>query len=168
MDHYRRGKEAFTNYFLSVQANEDSTLLQTAEALAQLGDWYLVFEKYQTARNHYQQAYQMLAESEGSKELADDYLGNPSPLRFLNNHEDFTVTRPEHDSELGIDVAMKVTRGGDLRYIEFVDAPEDMSKDELWAIRHQLENTRFRPGIKDGVVIEVPDYVWRYPIQPLD
>ena len=168
MEHFRDGRDAFTNFVRSVEENEESTPVEFAEALAQMGDWYLVFEKYQTARDFYQQAYQVLAESEGSNQLADAYLGKPTPLRFLNNHEDFTTDEREHDATMSLEVSMTVTRGGDLRYIEILNAPENLSEDQLWEIKEQLKTTRFRPGLINGVAVSVTDFIWHQSFEPLE
>lgn len=185
-DHFREGSMAFERYAEAVGQSEGSTPLEYAEALAQHGDWYLVFQKYQSARDLYQRAYQVLVASEDTSELADDYFGKPTPVRFMNNHQVFTAVEDVEDvnqilgeaalvgmddadgegelapKSLALDVSMTVTRSGDLRNIEVLNAPETMTKEKLRAIERQLEITRFRPGILNGEVVKMTDYVWSY------
>lgn len=184
-DHFRAGTEAFERYAQAVGATEDVTALEYAEALAQYGDWYLVFQKYQSAREIYMQAYQVLVQTDGSNDLAEAYMGKPTPVRFMNNHEIFTgrdddeeldemlgeaalvgLEGPDEDaaaaSGLSLDVSMTVTRSGDLRNIEILNAPESMSKEQIRRIERQLEVTRFRPGLLNGEVVKMEDFVWRY------
>ncbi len=166
MDHYRNGTDAFARVVESVEENEEHTPMEYAEALAQMGDFYLAFEKYQSAREMYQQAYQVLVESEESDRLADAYFGKPTPLRFLNNHEDFMLDEQDNPAAMSLDVSMTVTRGGDLRYIEILNAPENLSEDQLWEIKEQLKSTRFRPGLNNGVAVKTTDFIWRHSFYP--
>ncbi len=165
-EHYSSGREAFVKMVESVAARHDSTSLERAEALAQLGDWYLVFEKYQTARDIYSQAHRMLLDDETTRSLADGYFGEPTPLRFLNNHQDFLAEPPDDPSVQYLEVSMTVTQSGDLRQIEVLNAPDDMSENQLRAIRKQLGETRFRPGLVNGEAMKFKEFLWRHPIKP--
>lgn len=161
-DHFIEGRDAFTRFVDSVAADANTTPVVHAEALSQLGDWYLVFNKHRTARELYEEAYRMLVEAEGSTELANAYMGTPTPLRFLNVPVDGAWDQPAQEEGFGVDVSMTVTRNGDLRYVEILDPPEDLTEDQMWEVRQKLRATLFRPGLVNGEVVDTENYVWRY------
>lgn len=162
-DHYVEGTEAFERMVQSVTLNPETTTTERAEALAQLGDWYLVFDKFKSARDQYQAAWQVLADGESGPELADRYMGKPAPVRLMNNFEDFTSFElPEADNSSGIEVSMSVTRSGLLRNIEILKVPEDMTAEQVQLLEAQLKTARFRPAVVNGLVEKVDDYLWSY------
>jgi hypothetical protein len=162
-DHYTEGTGAFERMAQSVAMNPESTVTQRAEAISQLGDWYLVFDKFKSARDQYVAAWQELAKEDPSRELANRYMGQPMPVRLMNNFEDFThFELPEPDSTSGIEVTMSVTRSGQLRNIQILKVPEDMTADQVKVLEQQLKSSRFRPAVVNGMVEEVNGYTWSY------
>jgi len=69
--HFRQGRGAFAKVAESVLADENSTALEHAESIAQLGDWNLAFGKKQAASAEYSRAHKLLAERLNSSEVAD-------------------------------------------------------------------------------------------------
>ena len=78
------GENAFRKVVESVEAQEDSTIEEQAEALAQLGDWSLAFGRRRTAADAYRQAHDLLANAVGSRDLANRYFKEPTPVRFMD------------------------------------------------------------------------------------
>ena len=162
-DHYMAGTEAFERMAASVNLNENATPTERAEAIAQLGDWYLVFDKFKSAREQYETAWRLLAEADPSLDTARQYMGHPAPVRLMNNFEDFThFELPEPDNSLGIEVSMSVTRSGMLRDVQIIKVPEDMSPDQVKLLEQQLKASRFRPAVVNGMVEKVDNYQWSY------
>jgi len=58
-EHYKEGRDAFRQYLELVKTDPAKTPLDYAEALADLADWSLHFEKYRAARTLYEQAYNL-------------------------------------------------------------------------------------------------------------
>jgi tetratricopeptide (TPR) repeat protein len=164
--HYTAGRKAYDKYVESVLANESSTPLERAGALADLGDWCLVFEKFNTARNLYEQAYQVLAQSEEYAVLADSFMGQPKPVYFFKPTPDLLEDAPMELLEASLDISMTVTRVGRLRYVEVLNAPEGTSEDDLLKIKKLVLETPFRPAMKEGEVVTIKDFIWRYAIVP--
>jgi len=162
-EYFTEGTMAFEKMAQSVNLNENTSPTERAEAIAQLGDWYLVFDKFKAARDQYVAAWQVLAQAEPGGETANQYMGNPQPVRLMNNFEDFThFELPEQDNSSGIQVSMSVTRSGQLRNIDIRQVPEDMTEDQIKVLEQQLKSSRFRPAVRNGEVEQVDNYLWSY------
>jgi len=163
-EHYDTGRKAFKKYLEAMQANESTTPLEYAEALADLGDWYLLFEKTRMSRNLYEQAYATLAQSEDYAKLADSYMAHPKPVHFVTPQPGLLEDLPAELGELNLDISMTVTSFGDVRYVEVINAPEGLSEDNLWLIKKQVRETPFRPAVKAGEVVTTKEFIWQYAI----
>lgn len=163
-EHYDAGRKAFKRYFESLLADESGTQLEYAEALAKLGDWYLAFDKSRTSRRLYEEAYTVLAQSEDYSELAQNYMATPQPVHFFSPQPVLFEEVPAEVQDLSVDISMTVTSFGDVRYVEFVNPPEALGKDQLGAIKRQLRGTPFRPALKGGEVVTTKGFIWQYQI----
>jgi tetratricopeptide (TPR) repeat protein len=163
--HYRAGSRAYRNYLESMQANESTTPPEYAEALADLGDWHLVFENTRKSRRFYQQGHQILAQSEAYAELADGFMGHPKPMHFIDNLQPgFLEGVQTEPREMSLEISMTVTNRGSVRSVEVLNAPEDMSEHDIRAIKKQVGGIPFRPAMKEGEVITTKDFIWHYVI----
>ena len=159
--HLKAGEEAFARAVEAWQENPDATELQRADAMAELGDWYLVFKYFRKARKQYEEAYRLLARSADYRSLADRYLGVPAPLRFLDSTEQFGREPPPPSSDSLLEVSMAVSLTGRLYDIEILKAPGDLSDEDLRSLREHLAGTRFRPAVVNGRSQSVEGYVWK-------
>jgi tetratricopeptide (TPR) repeat protein len=165
--HYSAGWKAYRKYLESMLTNESTTPLQYAEALADLGDWFLVFEKPRKSRGLYQQGYQILAQSEEYAELADSYMSHPKPMHFsVIPQPGFLEDAPTELQEMSLDISMTVTILGDVRYVEVMNAPEGLSEDDIREIKIQVGGIPFRPAMKEGEVVTTKEFIWQYAIAP--
>ena len=165
--HFKTGMKAFDKYLDSILANESTTPLEHAEALADLGDWYLLFDKPRRSRALYEQGYQILALSEEYAELADSYMIDPKPMHFIINPlPDFLTDALTKRHEMSLDISITVTRLGYVRSVEVLKAPEGMSKADLKDIRMRVWAIPFRPAMKEGEVVTTKDFIWHYAIEP--
>jgi len=158
--HYRQGTDAFNKFAESVDQNADYNPWQRAEAIAQVGDWHMIFNKPQSARSAYQQAYDVLMEGQQSKPLTPEYFDQPRPMRFLRV-ETFPQDDPDDAPGTKLDVSMTVTRRGFARNLEILNLSENMDKDYVRKIRKKVGSTRFRPRLVDGEPVDVKGYIWR-------
>mgnify|MGYP001817243389 CR=1 FL=1 len=55
---------------------------------------------------------------------------------------------------------------GNLRSIEFLNAPEELTKNDLNRIKRGLERIPFRPALKDGEVVTTRSFIWQYEMTP--
>lgn len=162
-NHFRAGEAAFENAIEAWKQNPEATSLEIAEAVAQLGDWYLVMEQFRSASKQYEQAYQLLANDPRSAALALEYFETPTPLRFLGDAEPFVRPFNEPEVSEGLEVLMTVSRNGRLSNVEIRNVPAHESPEEISTIKRRLERTRFRPAMAGGEVIEKEGFVWKPP-----
>ncbi len=164
-DHYLDGRDAYERYLDIIAADPATTPLQHAEAIADLADWSLHFEKYRTARKLYEQAYQVLADSAEYAALVDNYLGDPKPMYFAGIQPANLEAVP-HDAEARrVDISMTVTRIGNVRYVEILNPPEDLTEDDLYELRKELQDTPFRPSLKEGKAVTTEGFIWQHVIR---
>ena len=166
-DHYNSGRKAYRKYLDSLMASESTKPLQFAEALAELGDWCLVFERRGQSRKYYQLGYQVLIENEGFEEQAKNYMSQPRPMHFVNNAEPIYLEEiPADLQEINLDVSITVSSRGTVRNVEVLKAPEGMSERDISRIVRRLILTPFRPAMKEGEVVTTKDFIWKYSIPP--
>ncbi len=82
--HISAGKEAFIKVAESVAKDPQRSILEAAEAQAQIGDWSLAFKKRNAAEFAWEEAYQLIVQRSGSTGLADEYFSEPVPVRFMH------------------------------------------------------------------------------------
>ncbi len=164
-EHYIEGRDAFRRYNQLIQGDPTKTALDYAEGLADLADWSLLFDKYRAARRLYEQAYQVLAQSEEYAGLAESYLGQPKPMEFTGLQPPLVDGVQLGPHATSLDVSMTVTRIGDVRYVEFLNPPETMSEDDLTRIKRELQDTPFRPSLKQGKAVTTEGFIWQHVIR---
>jgi tetratricopeptide (TPR) repeat protein len=163
--YFRAGSRAFMKYLESLLANESTTPLEYAEALADLGDWFMVFEKSRRSKALYEQGYQILAQSEGYAELADSFMSRPKPMHFIGNLQPGVIEdAPTELTKISFDISMTVTSQGNVRYVEVLNPPEGVSEKDIRVIKMQVGETPFRPAMKEGEVVTTKDYIWQFAI----
>lgn len=161
--HFKAGEEVFARVVESWRNNPEATELEVAEGIAQLGDWYLAMQHFRSAEKQYERAYRLLANSKAFAAIADEYMGAPSPLRFLNTTDRFVRDLAAPVPEGGLAISMTVTRNGRLHDVKVVSAPEGESEKDIQELAQRLENTRFRPAIINGKAERMEGFVWRPP-----
>ncbi len=164
-EHYKEGRDAFRTYLELVKSDETKTPLDHAEALADLADWSLFFEKYRAARLLYEEAYQVLAGSPEYAGLVDEYLGRPRPMEFTDVIDGLAEEIPAVEGTTSVDISMTVTRIGDVRYVEILNPPAGLTDDDLTEIRRSVQDTPFRPGLKGGKAVTTEGFIWQHVIQ---
>jgi tetratricopeptide (TPR) repeat protein len=163
--HFTQGRDAFTKFAESVNQDASRTPLERADAYAQLGDWYLVFDKPRTAGETYARAFDILQEVDRSRKLVDDYFGAPKPLDFM----DIPQYNPEVQQELAgelLEVSMTITRNGRVRDLEILQMPGDLDEEQERQLRKELSGLRFRPRVVAGLPETTDHFVWQYPTSP--
>lgn len=163
VSHLLEGEEALKRAVQSWEVNPEGSELEVAEALAQLGDWNLALGFERAAAHQYEQAYQVLANSEEFGFLAADYLGTPAPLRLMNTSGSFLRDLHPAGEDGGLVISMTVTPDGRLRNVELTGVPASVPEDRLPVLKAQLETTLFRPAVVEGEVRTVEGFTWKAP-----
>ena len=166
-EHYNDARKAYKKYLDSLAADESTTPVEYAEALAELGDWCLVLDRRRQSRTFYEYGYQVLAQNEGFEEQARSFMSQPKPMHFVNSAEPIYLEElPPDLQQISLDVSMTVTNLGEVRSVEVLKAPEGISKGDLNRIKKRLLLTPFRPAMREGEVVTTKEFLWRYEIAP--
>ena len=150
--HYRRGKAALQKVIESLEKQPDSSAVDKALAIAELGDWYLVFGQRMSASKAYKLAYDTLGEN---SEKGADLFDQPSMIEFtaLGDNLELAKSRRQQSQSLPrrqLEVSMTVTKIGIPEKMKIIDPPEDISKKEIRTIFKEIRSKRFRPRLVDG------------------
>ena len=158
---YVRGKKAIARIIAIHADNETLPLDSHALALTHLGDWYLLFNKHNSAAASYDQAYTLMSAGEENKKDIDDFFAQPQMLpasNFITEQEWLKVT-----DETPYAVAMfNVSPGGRARNIEIVEiGPVDNPSLKRRA-RRNIAGSKFRPRLENGKPVETTGFTMRY------
>ena len=164
--HYDSGRKAFRQYLEALAQDPSKTPMDVAQAYADLGDWYLAVGKTRNAREHYEQAYQVLAGNAEYAAMAENYLGQPKPVHFFAPPPEFLSHLENPLPAMNLDISMTVTSYGNVRYAQVLNAPEEVPEDVLGDILRLLRETPFRPAMKSGELVTTKDFIWQFAILP--
>ena len=95
--------------------------------------------------------------------MADRYMGEPKPVYFFNPQPGLPEEVPPELRDTSLDISLTVTASGSARYVEILNPPEALSKNDLGDIERWVRGIRFRPAMKEGEVITIKDFIWQYP-----
>ena len=146
VNRFSRGERALIEVVNLVQAREDATPSEVAEAMLELGDWFLLFERRPRAFTLYRKVWELLAENRNA--LASTFSA-PAPL-YLPLPK--SPPRPAHarpdDARAGVvELAIDVDVDGLVAKVETVRAePGDLMDAK---VRRAVRHARYRPAF-DG------------------
>jgi tetratricopeptide (TPR) repeat protein len=147
--HFQRGKMALEKVIESLVQQPDSSEIDQAMVIAELGDWYLVFGQRFSATEAYQLAYDVLEDNEQAEQLREELFSKPRMISFSLNKSagaDANAT----PSETQLQVSMMVSENGVPQDIAVQDPTENLSSDQLQALHREINNQRFRPRLIAG------------------
>jgi tetratricopeptide (TPR) repeat protein len=164
--HYNLGTAAFTKFVDSVREDENRSALERADAVAQLADWHMVFDKTQTASDTYREAFGILQEEMPKEGLTEEYFGTPKPLHFMTSDAFGTKdSAAEEQTPDNVEVSMTVTRVGRIRDIEIINSPDFLDEDQLQKAERNLSAYRFRPRVVAGEPEATEAFIWHFPVK---
>jgi hypothetical protein len=153
--HFRRGKLALEKVIASVIQQPNSTETDQALAIAELGDWYLVFGQKAPATAAYQLALDVLETSEDPEQTREDLFGLPRMIEFSMTKSP-PMAAGDQPTESQLELAMIISIYGVPNNIEVANPPESLSKEALRDIRRDTRGKRFRPKLVNGLAEEAP------------
>ncbi|MAT50655.1 MAG: hypothetical protein CMK32_05675 [Porticoccaceae bacterium] len=181
---YDNGKRAHEWIISSLYHNPDTRPAELASAMADLGDWYLLFGRTASARKVYAQAWQLAATDPDGATTPQALFGSPRliPLQsgVLNGAADeFTGL---DQSALKTDAAvarLTITDRGEVKSV-VLEAPadpgspdagtgvvEDRQDDNaLDTVTAALKQARFRPRLADGEMVATEDFAFNLTLAP--
>jgi tetratricopeptide (TPR) repeat protein len=154
--HYRRGKVALQKVVESLELREDTPALDQASAIAELGDWYLVFGQRASANQTYKLAYDFLGDSEQSEALQESFFSDAKLIGFTDQSS--AAKRYEKANsgvpiEEPMEISMTISTNGVPRNVEIVNPPEDLGKNVRRAVLTDIRAQRYRPKLAAGAPV---------------
>jgi tetratricopeptide (TPR) repeat protein len=148
--HFERGKHALEQVIeiLTQQKQVDSQ--RQAAAVAQLGDWYLFFDRQQGAKKAYRLAAETLSKGE---DVNQTFFDKPSIIAF-NTYGSDTESNTTV-SETKLEISMIVTRRGRISEVEVIESDYKLSKKQLYNLKRNLRHIKLRPKLINGEPVKV-------------
>ncbi len=163
---YRVGESALQEVVAAYERAGDD-VFALAEAHANLGDWYIVFERRRIADEHYKQAWDLLAEQENGEELLNRLFGQVTPLPTFVTEPRAILRRgtellsPADLQEGMADLSFTVTRNGSVRNVVLLTEETPENTGQVTRVARELRQSRFRPIVVDGAAVESDDNLVR-------
>lgn len=164
---FQAGEEALLNIVIQKQTDYGISM-PLAEATANLGDWYLMFDRRKAATQMYSNAWKIISELENSEELLNEFFGHVIPLpTFLDAPTSlvFASGDEKDTSDLNVDfvdLSFDVTENGIVRNLEIVSGETEENTAILGRLRRQVRSSVFRPVLKDGAPVRSIGSQFRY------
>ena len=154
---------------INFYVEQEDAATELAEALTNLGDWYLLFGRRRPATERYTQAWQFLSTIEDGDSQLQQLFAQVVPLpTFANQAVNYGDADSVKDRDSGsrssayADFAFDVTEYGTVRNIRMLNEPTSQTSTLLGRIRRHLRNTYFRPVIKEGKPVRANGNRFRY------
>ncbi len=143
------------------QHNEEVGPRAQAEAIIELGDWYLRFNKRQSAIKTYAQAYELLSGDEQRIKIRDELFGAPAVLDFAADYVDYLDPIGPGMAQGYVLLELDLSRTGSVSNASFIEEhPQTPSKRR--AAMRELKGRRFRPRFVDGEPVSTEGMKYRY------
>jgi hypothetical protein len=146
---------------IRIYRNTDSiNPVVVSEAILELADWYLLFDKTKRAYPLYEYVYDALEELEPG--LAGTYFGEPKLLYFPVPQDPRPPDLQERgDARTGyVELAYEISDSGYPRSLKTVASEPPGLMD--FRVRKSLRLSRYRPMIVEGQALATQDFTYRY------
>lgn len=145
-----------------------SSVYSTAEVIAHLGDWHLIFDRRRSAEGHYRRAWDMLAAEENGEELIQKLFGQVVPLpTFLHEPRNLELKTGVSLSRESLkydyaDISLDVIETGSTRNVQLLTEGTEENTEMLLRLRREVRASKFRPLIEEGGIVRSDGHKFRY------
>jgi tetratricopeptide (TPR) repeat protein len=155
--HFKRGKAALQRVIASLMQQQPSIIAEQADAIANLGDWYLVFGQITSATKTYQLAEEIVDTTENPDQLRTLLFQEAAVIDFSDGVEQ--SVRQEATAGAGVaeplQISMQISKSGFASDFQIVDEKATLTRDQLKALQQHFRKKRFRPFFSDGKIQRV-------------
>ncbi len=163
LDQYRlksfaSGKNAISRIVKVYQTNPNSPPAASAKAKVEMGDWHMLFGKWNSAKKIYSDAYQALWDNGATNKEIEAIFGRPASLPSLpliDYEQEGTV-------ENYVTVSYDVTEFGKARNIKIIDASVNNKVTMGTRVRKTLKRAKFRPRFDNAKPVGTTGIVQRF------
>ena len=138
-------------------AHPSLPVIERADALINMGDWYFINNKKNTAIDNYNQAYQLLSSEEGNAELIEKLFGKPVRIPFGRIASSGTEEETGNISKPYVRLSFAVTAEGKARHIKIIEQSNPESYRIRKLAKNIIEDAIFRPRLEDGKPVATPE-----------
>ena len=170
--YFKHGRIAQNKILQILEENPHFTLEEKAQGQINLGDWYLLFGKYQLAISAYKRSYAIVKDSQKSTENLDKIYSEPAMLPKRNSFfvaersASIEAVKSMVKSKLSppqsyVNLLVDITDGGNPVNINIQEI-QPSEKDEYGARAIEtIRSKKFRPRLKNGL----PELATEFPIR---
>ncbi len=149
---YRSGRMAQERIVDKFIDDPGATPRQKAEALAELGDWHLLFGRHHSAREVYETSWRVMEEAGASRQELVDFFGHPRMLQ--PGIEEESGSLPMQYAR----AVFSINRRGSARDIEILEVFPETDESLASEALNTLKSVKFRPRLEDGQVADTEQY----------
>ena len=153
INNFAKGERALIEVVNTVKASDGANDEDLAMAVLELGDWYLVFEKYDRATTLYRHVWELL---ESNPDLLADTFDAPKPLYLPlpgNPETDgVAIGRPRNGV---VELAFRVDESGGVSGIATLHSePQDLMDSK---VKRAVRRARYRPAFDGETTLATDD-----------
>lgn len=135
------------------------------DALVQLADWDLLYSRNGKALEGYELAYRILEEMHADQASIDGLFAPEMPVVLPSFADNPLVADESRKSGGYVDVSFEITRLGESRRVEIVDATADATDADKNEVVRLVRDSRYRPRLTNGRFARTSPIVVRYYLQ---
>ena len=150
--HFRRGRAALQKVVASLMQQQPLNIYDQADAIANLGDWYLIFGQITSATKTYKIAEETMATTERPDELRLQTFESAQLIDFSDGIDQRFMLKTAPAAELvgTIDVSMEISQSGFASDFKVVDENTTLTKSDMKVLQKYFRKMRFRPFFSNG------------------
>ncbi len=150
-NYYVSGRKSLASVVEAVENHADDPR-RLANAYINLADWYIMFDKTNSAVKNYKKAYKIAAMLQNGDEIAEKLFSNPVILPRFNLPGPPSQIKDAHQ----LMYSLTVSRYGKAFAIKLLDDNDDVPVSTLRRGREYLKSVRFRPrlGLEGPMTIQ--------------
>ncbi len=133
-----------------------------AEALVELGDWYLMFDVNGAALEQYQRAYELLVKHGAAQDTIATLMSPPIPASLPAFGRPEAGTAPERAARGYVDAAVAISRFGTATDVDVLASSPGTARTIERHLRQYVKRTRFRPRFIDGELARSDRFTARF------
>jgi len=155
---FTNGRDTILNEIDILENQQEPDYFTISNVKLKLADWYLLFEKRQSAMRLYNEAYQFAILNDDENTFTEDLFQKPIALPYLPNLTTNTRENISKDKLLSntkyIQASFDVTRHGRAKNIQVVNSNMKESTRLRSLALKSLRHTKFRPKLVKGIAIK--------------
>jgi tetratricopeptide (TPR) repeat protein len=158
---YRLGRLALQRVF-AYETETSAGSPSQIDAIVAIADWDLLYSRNTLALDGYELAYVMLEQTAEAEASIERVFSSKQPVMLPTFSPNPLVVDETAESTGYIDFAFEITKYGESRRIEIVDATPNTTDVDKDRAARLIARNRFRPRVVDAQAVDAPPVVARY------